>query len=130
MPGLQIWDVPTPPALKQCVFFPDNITPTTQFRTIELRYVLGITFFFLGGEIHAIHTHTSTEPYAKKTWDRFSYRRQQRVVWFYLPISRLDEVEVFGTRLRICDGRPESSDICLLVILTVSPTAILTSNRA
>ncbi|RFU24599.1 hypothetical protein B7463_g11741, partial [Scytalidium lignicola] len=98
--GLQIWDTPTPPDLEHCTFCPANITASTRFHTINLRKTTGITFFFCHGEVYAIHAHTPTLPYAKKTLEHLSSRRQRSVIWVYIPISPSDQVAAFGVQLK------------------------------
>ncbi|KAF5000543.1 hypothetical protein FGRMN_1710 [Fusarium graminum] len=45
MRGLQIWDTPNPPHLEACEFY-GRVSQSMQFKTIDLRSVTGLTFFF------------------------------------------------------------------------------------
>ncbi|XP_044721677.1 uncharacterized protein HRG_04592 [Hirsutella rhossiliensis] len=120
--GLQTWDTPTPPDLGQCVFYPAAITSSTQFRTINLSETTGITFFFSYGEIYAIHAHTWEAPCAHSTYRRLSRRRQQSIIWVYVPISQKDSISALGARMSPSDGSPFSST-CLLVSLVRRKTS-------
>ncbi|KAJ3529490.1 hypothetical protein NM208_g9731 [Fusarium decemcellulare] len=110
--GLQTWDTPTPPEMRRCCFYPAHIRYSTQFRTIELRRISGITFFY-HGEIYAIHAHTQEAPCAQITYQRLSRRRQRSVVWVYVPVSQKDYITALGARMPLRQERSFGST-CLL----------------
>ncbi|KAL6410051.1 hypothetical protein AUP68_06460 [Ilyonectria robusta] len=93
------WDTPTPPDRGECRFHPQNITDFTQFRTIELSKVTGITFFFADGKIFAIHPHTRETPCAQSTRQRLSFYTEKLVTWVYFPIPKNDSVAALGVRM-------------------------------
>ncbi|KAH6955686.1 hypothetical protein BKA56DRAFT_503580 [Ilyonectria sp. MPI-CAGE-AT-0026] len=103
--GLKTWDTPTPPGGAGCRFYPQNITDHTQFRTIDLTKVTGITFFFADGKIYAIHPHTRQTPCAQSTYQqRLSPHLQTVVTWVYFPISKNDSVDTLGVRMLPATG--------------------------
>lgn len=97
--GLQTWDTPTPPNIEECILYPWDTTNTTQFKTIDLSQIFGLTFFFSYGGIYDIHAHTKTWPCAQSTYRKLSRRRQSAVAWIYVPISRTDSIALIGERL-------------------------------
>lgn len=96
--------MPTPPHREECRFYPQNITDRTQFRTIELSKVTGITFFFADGKIFAIHPHTLETPCAQSTHQRLSPHNQKWATWVYFPVSKSDSVAALGVRMLPAKG--------------------------
>ena len=116
--GFHIWDMPNPPDWKDCRFS-GHVPQSTRFRTIDLRGVTGLTFFFAFSKVYGIHAHTPTLPYATRTFKHLSKRRQAGVTWLYLPIPTGEEIIALGVRLRQLEGRLKSQQPCFLVIAPI-----------
>ncbi|KAI7764104.1 hypothetical protein LZL87_006486 [Fusarium oxysporum] len=101
--GFHIWDTPNPPGIEDCDFY-GRVTPSMQFKTTNLRSVTGLTFFFSFSKLYAIHAHTHARPYATKTFDRLPVKRQESVVWIYLPMPRDEEITSIAMRLKVEGG--------------------------
>ncbi|KAF5247025.1 hypothetical protein FANTH_6602 [Fusarium anthophilum] len=101
--GFHIWDTPNPPGIEDCDFY-GRVTPSMQFKTTNLRSVTGLTFFFSFSKLYAIHAHTHARPYATKTFERLPTKRQESVVWIYLPIPRDEEITAIAMRLKVEGG--------------------------
>ncbi|KAF4447697.1 hypothetical protein F53441_8792 [Fusarium austroafricanum] len=97
--GFQIWDTPNPPHLEDCEFY-GRVSQSMQFKTIDLRSVTGLTFFFSFSKLYAVHAHTQSRPYATRTFERLPARRQENVVWIYLPMPRDEEITAIAMRLK------------------------------
>ncbi len=63
-----------------------------------------------------IHAHTPAMPYAKRTFEHLSKRRQAGVAWVYLPIPKGEDIIALGLRLRQFEGRLKTQQPCFLVI--------------
>ncbi|KAF5628683.1 uncharacterized protein FTJAE_8773 [Fusarium tjaetaba] len=83
--GLHIWDTPNPPGIEDCDFY-GRVTPSMQFKTTNLRSVTGLT------------------PYATKTFGRLPAKRQESIVWIYLPVPRDEEITAITMRLKVDGG--------------------------
>ncbi|EGU78156.1 hypothetical protein FOXB_11347 [Fusarium oxysporum f. sp. conglutinans Fo5176] len=101
--GFHIWDTPKPPGIEDCDFY-GRVTPSMQFKTTNLRSVTGLTFFFSFSKLYAIHAHTHARPCATKTFDRLPVKRQESVVWIYLPMPRDEEITSIAMRLKVEGG--------------------------
>lgn len=112
----RICDTPTPPTLTDCVFTRSNISEAFLFRTVDLSQISGITFFFKGRDIIAVHAHTSAAPHALTTYDRLPLDTPDHAIWAYLPMPPTDVVEEFGAQVEPAeDGIRGYSLECLLV---------------
>ncbi|KAF5624453.1 hypothetical protein F52700_9621 [Fusarium sp. NRRL 52700] len=101
--GFHIWDTPSPPGIEDCEFY-GRVTSSMQFKTTDLRSVTGLTFFFSFSKLYAIHAHTHARPYASKAFDRLPAKRQESVVWIYLPMPRDEEITAIAMRLKVEGG--------------------------
>lgn len=110
--------MPNPPCLDDCRFC-GHIPQSTRFRTIHVRGVTGLTFFFSFSRVYAIHAHTPTMPHAKRTFESLSKRRQADMAWVYLPIPKGEAIIAFGVRLRRLEGRLKAQKPCFLVIALI-----------
>ncbi|KAF4958259.1 hypothetical protein FGADI_2425 [Fusarium gaditjirri] len=81
--GFHIWDTPNPPGIEDCDFY-GRVTPSMQFKTTNLRSVTGLTFFF--------------------SFNRLPAKRQESVVWIYLPMPRDEEITTIAMRLKVEGG--------------------------
>lgn len=116
MRGFQVWDTPNPPHLEDCEFY-GRVSQSMQFKTIDLRGVTGLTFFFSFSKLYAIHAHTLTRPYARRTFERLPARRQENVVWIHLPTPRGEKIVAIVSRLRDQGGGPTTQKPFFLVRL-------------
>ncbi|KAI1104521.1 hypothetical protein F4804DRAFT_306751 [Jackrogersella minutella] len=99
-PSFQSWDTETcPPHQDRLVLFRRNMSFSTQFQTINLRKITGITFFFSQGNIFHIHAHTAAASTAIRTWEHLSPQCQKLATWIYLPISPNDDIVALGRPL-------------------------------
>ncbi|PHH49702.1 hypothetical protein CFIMG_005794RA [Ceratocystis fimbriata CBS 114723] len=99
--GLDTWDTPTPPYLRQCQLHPSSIRPSTHFKTIDLRQITGITFFYSSNIIFAIHAHTEKAPCAQEALQRLHPSRRALATWVYIPIPQNDSVLALATPLAL-----------------------------
>ncbi|KAF4970912.1 hypothetical protein FSARC_2182 [Fusarium sarcochroum] len=91
------WDTPTPPTGLSMFALPTGGFDL-RLRTVDLRDTTGLTFFFIRGSIHGIHSHTASSPTAFATYERFPERIRSRLVWAYVPVPRNDRILSFGIR--------------------------------
>ncbi|KAM0811875.1 putative Heterokaryon incompatibility domain-containing protein [Seiridium cardinale] len=97
--GLNVWDVPSPPALEDWVFC-GHLNRSMQIRTIDLRDVTGLTFIYASGKVQGIYAHTPARSLPDEVLTDLLRRFPKRLVCTYLPISKNDEVIAFGVRSR------------------------------
>ncbi|KAL7944595.1 hypothetical protein V8C42DRAFT_325295 [Trichoderma barbatum] len=103
------WDTSTPPAVEH-LLSPTARSPrnkVTQFSTIDVSKITGITFFMTwqtqtmmttnSGPVFFIHAHTPKTPSAKPTFDRLS-AQDWAGVWYYVPFPSNDRLTFFGVR--------------------------------
>lgn len=90
--GFYLWDIPCPPNLFTCQFYPGLPSPPARFRTLDLKQATGLTFFFNDGRIYNIHNHTKLSPSAMLTFERFSKRLQPHIIWIYFPLSPRESI--------------------------------------
>ncbi|KAF4462660.1 hypothetical protein FALBO_10520 [Fusarium albosuccineum] len=95
---LPIWNTPAPPDLSSCSAFPAGFSSWQRYHAVEVDKITGITFFFLSGRLFGIHIHSTEEPCAMSTYERFANRLGPRIVWIYLSISKKDRLLVLGVR--------------------------------
>ncbi|KAM0560011.1 hypothetical protein ACHAPJ_003968 [Fusarium lateritium] len=112
--GFQIWDTPNPPHLEDCEFY-GRVSQSMQFKTIDLRSVTGLTFFFSFSKLYAIHAHTQTRPYATRTFERLPARRRDNAVWIYLPVPTGEEITAIAMRLKNEGGGPTTQKPFFLI---------------
>lgn len=103
--------MPNPPCLDDCAFS-GRTADATRFRTIELSGARGLTFFYSFHKLYAIHAHTPTMPYAKKTFERIP---KADACWVYLPIPDGEEIIAIGVQLRRRFARLSTQKPCILV---------------
>lgn len=94
--GLQFWDTPIPPDLEKCGIQSQMTGAPLRFHTINPASATGITFFFHGGELIRIHTHTKNEPSAKPTIDQYPDWVRRYTNWVYVPLPSTDTLVSFG----------------------------------
>lgn len=82
-----------------------------QYRTINLRKITGITFFFARGNILHIHAHTANAPTAIETWRLLAPSCRPLATWIYMPVSPNDHIITFGPPVEALNrGRAGHSD--------------------
>ncbi|KAL7914516.1 hypothetical protein GGI35DRAFT_148193 [Trichoderma velutinum] len=104
------WDTPSPPAVEH-LLSPTAGRPhhasVTQFSTIDVSKITGITFFMNwagpfnppprpAGPQFFIHAHTPKEPCAKPTFNKLLYPQDWAGVWYYVPFPHNDRLTCFG----------------------------------
>ncbi|KAI0896563.1 hypothetical protein F4806DRAFT_431498 [Annulohypoxylon nitens] len=92
------WDTESCPPLNDriALFRQHSSLFAGHYRTINLRKITGITFFFEQGNIFNIHAHTANAPTAIKTWKRLDSHHRRSAAWIYMPVSPNDDVIAFG----------------------------------
>ncbi|KAM5355274.1 hypothetical protein ACJ41O_001920 [Fusarium nematophilum] len=69
---------------------------TTEYQTISLSNTTGLTFFYHGHYVYAIHNHTTATPSALPTFEKLSRQHQKDLLWAYMPISPGEQVMAVG----------------------------------
>ncbi|KAG4293769.1 hypothetical protein FPRO06_00354 [Fusarium proliferatum] len=96
-----LWDTPSPPLGGKVSWFtasgPSQLC-NVRLRTLDLRSTRGLTFFYVGSSLRAIHSHTPRFPTALTTYARLPEHDRQHVVWAHVPISPSDRVIGLGIR--------------------------------
>ncbi|KAF5609154.1 uncharacterized protein FSUBG_4164 [Fusarium subglutinans] len=82
---VQLWDIPSPP-------------DATCIRTLDLRNITGITFFYYRGTLMGLHAHTLEDPTALTTVKDILPDYEPNLVWIYMPIAHGDRIMRFGLR--------------------------------
>ncbi|RFU77896.1 hypothetical protein TARUN_4294 [Trichoderma arundinaceum] len=97
---LRPWDIPAPPPMESLPLIVPSIPRTTQFSTIDLARITGITFFISRktGTVLGIHTHKKSAPSADAAFDRLSAQYQRQASWIYVPFPSDDRLTFFGVR--------------------------------
>ncbi|KAM0075470.1 hypothetical protein ACKRZS_012121 [Fusarium odoratissimum] len=96
-----MWDTPNPPRSGKLSFFApcDNERLCDmRLRTLDLRSTRGLTFFYVGSSLRAIHSHTSRFPTALTTYARLLEHARKHAVWANVPISPNDRLIGSGIR--------------------------------
>ncbi|KAF5265317.1 hypothetical protein FOXYS1_3867 [Fusarium oxysporum] len=96
-----MWDTPNPPRSGKLSFFApcDNERLCDmRLRTLDLRSTRGLTFFYVGSSLRAIHSHTSRFPTASTTYARLLEHARKHAVWAHVPISPNDRLIGSGIR--------------------------------
>ncbi|KAI1042372.1 hypothetical protein LB505_010984, partial [Fusarium chuoi] len=96
-----LWDTPSPPSGGKVSWFtasgPSQLS-NVRLRTLDLRSTRGLTYFYVGTSLRAIHSHTSRFPTALTTYARLPEHDRKQVVWAHVPISPSDRVIGLGIR--------------------------------
>ncbi|EXL82441.1 hypothetical protein FOPG_04658 [Fusarium oxysporum f. sp. conglutinans race 2 54008] len=96
-----MWDTPNPPRSGRLSFIApcDNERLCDmRLRTLDLRSTRGLTFFYVGSSLRAIHSHTSRFPTALTTYARLLEHARKHAVWAHVPISPNDRLIGSGIR--------------------------------
>ncbi|RKK73822.1 hypothetical protein BFJ69_g8989 [Fusarium oxysporum] len=96
-----MWDTPNPPRSGRLSFIApcDNERLCDmRLRTLDLRSTRGLTFFYVGSSLRAIHSHTSRFPTASTTYARLLEHARKHAVWAHVPISPNDRLIGSGIR--------------------------------
>jgi hypothetical protein len=95
-----IWDMPLPPQLPDCQFFPDLSCFGPRFGTVDTRSCWGMSVFLCQQRSMGVYAHTSPKSSALEAFNRFSEMAGARkMVWVYVPFSRTDRIVAFGMRI-------------------------------
>ncbi|SCV33117.1 uncharacterized protein FFB14_04343 [Fusarium fujikuroi] len=96
-----LWDTPSPPLGGKVSWFtasgPSQLS-NVRLRMLDLRSTRGLTFFYAGSSLRAIHSHTPRFPTALTTYARLPEHDRKHVVWAHVPISPNDRVIGLGIR--------------------------------
>ncbi|KAF5557846.1 hypothetical protein FMEXI_584 [Fusarium mexicanum] len=96
-----MWDTPSPPlGGRLSIFAPchDTKLDDRRLRTLDLRSTRGLTFFYVGSSLRAVHSHTSRFPTALTTYARLPEQDREHVAWAYVPIAPNDQLIGLGIR--------------------------------
>ncbi|KAG5745989.1 hypothetical protein H9Q72_011038 [Fusarium xylarioides] len=96
-----MWDTPSPPlGGRLSIFAPcyDERLSNMRLRTLDLRSTRGLTFFYVGSSLRAIHSHTPRFPTALTTYARLPEHDRKHVAWAYVPIAPNDRLIGLGIR--------------------------------
>ncbi|KAF5973281.1 hypothetical protein FCOIX_8849 [Fusarium coicis] len=95
-----MWDTPSPPPAGKMQFFASgkSMLRNVRLRTLDLRSTRGLTFFYIGSSLRAIHSRTSRFPTALTTYARLSELDRRDVVWAHVPIAPNDRIIGLGIR--------------------------------
>ncbi|PNP80040.1 hypothetical protein FNYG_06750 [Fusarium nygamai] len=96
-----MWDTPSPPPVGRMQFFTASGKSrfcNVRLRTLDLRSTRGLTFFYIGSSLRAIHSHTSRFPTALTTYARLPEFDRKHVVWAHVPIAPNDRIIGLGIR--------------------------------
>ncbi|KNA95706.1 hypothetical protein FOXG_01160 [Fusarium oxysporum f. sp. lycopersici 4287] len=94
----QIWDIPSPPTKGLEVLLRPRRTDATCNRTLDLRNITGITFFFYRGTLMGLHAHTLGAVTAVSTVKDTLSDYEPHLVWIHIPIPHGDRIMRFGLR--------------------------------
>ncbi|QGI76672.1 hypothetical protein CEK25_001578 [Fusarium fujikuroi] len=98
---VQLWDIPSPPSPRtkglEVLLFPRRVDATC-IRTLDLRNITGITFFYYRGTLMGLHAHTLEDPTALTTVRDILSDYEPYLVWIYMPIAHGDRIMRFGLR--------------------------------
>ncbi|KAF5551720.1 hypothetical protein FNAPI_7326 [Fusarium napiforme] len=116
---IQLWDIPSPPNPTtkglELLLVPRG-TDATCIRTLDLRNITGITFFYYRGTLMGLHAHTPEDPIALTTVKDILSDYEPNLVWIYMPIAHGDRIVRFGLRTWRNDREePASHHMCLLM---------------
>ncbi|CVK84746.1 uncharacterized protein FMAN_01674 [Fusarium mangiferae] len=95
---LQFWDIPSPPTKGLEFLLRPRRTDATCNRTLDLRNITGITFFYYRGALMGLHSHAlgavTAFPTVKDTLSKY----EPYLVWIYIPVPHGDRIMRFGLR--------------------------------
>ncbi|RKK58215.1 hypothetical protein BFJ66_g2873 [Fusarium oxysporum f. sp. cepae] len=114
-----MWDTPNPPRSGKLSFFApcDNERLCDmRLRTLDLRSTRGLTFFYVGSSLRAIHSHTSRFPTASTTYARLLEHARKHAVWAHVPISPNDRLIGSGIRTSGMDNVFTSPSVLVSLI--------------
>jgi len=94
----QFWDIPSPPTKGLEVLLRPRRTDATCNRTLDLRNITGITFFFYRGTLMGLHAHTLGAVTAVSTVKDTLSDYEPHLVWIHIPIPHGDHIMRFGLR--------------------------------
>ncbi|KAF5676218.1 hypothetical protein FCIRC_7139 [Fusarium circinatum] len=98
---VQLWDIPSPPGPstkgREVLLVPRR-TDATCIRTLDLRNITGITFFYYRATLMGLHAHTLEDPTALSTVKDILPDYEPNLVWIYMPIAHGDRIMRFGLR--------------------------------
>ncbi|KAG5794703.1 hypothetical protein H9Q69_006230 [Fusarium xylarioides] len=93
------WDTPTPQKDGLNMFATAFIRyGAVRYRTVDLRDITGLTFFYFRGYLMGVHAHTADSPTATSTLDEISTIDPKYLMWAYVPISSKDSLVRIGVR--------------------------------
>ncbi|SCN72497.1 uncharacterized protein FFM5_00418 [Fusarium fujikuroi] len=117
---VQLWDIPSPPSPRtkglEVLLFPRRVDATC-IRTLDLRNITGITFFYYRGTLMGLHAHTLEDPTALTTVRDILSDYEPYLVWIYMPIAHGDRIMRFGLRTWRND-REEPANHHMAVLMT------------
>ncbi|KAG6991728.1 hypothetical protein FocnCong_v018022 [Fusarium oxysporum f. sp. conglutinans] len=114
-----MWDTPNPPRSGRLSFIApcDNERLCDmRLRTLDLRSTRGLTFFYVGSSLRAIHSHTSRFPTALTTYARLLEHARKHAVWAHVPISPNDRLIGSGIRTSGMDNVFTSPSVLVSLI--------------
>ncbi|KAF5971320.1 hypothetical protein FBULB1_9280 [Fusarium bulbicola] len=118
---VQLWDIPSPPGPstkgREVLLVPRR-TDATCIRTLDLRNITGITFFYYRGTLMGLHAHTLEDPTALSTVKDILPDYEPNLVWIYMPIAHGDRIMRFGLRSWRNDREEPASHHMALLMTT------------
>ncbi|KAF5577393.1 hypothetical protein FPCIR_12161 [Fusarium pseudocircinatum] len=118
---VQLWDIPSPPNPStkglELLLVPRG-TDATCIRTLDLRNIIGITFFYYRGTLMGLHAHTPEDPTALTTVKEILSDYEPNLVWIYMPIAHGDRIVRFGLRTWRNDREEPASHHMALLMTT------------
>ncbi|KAF5688883.1 hypothetical protein FDENT_4599 [Fusarium denticulatum] len=118
---VQLWDIPSPPNPStkglELLLVPHG-TDATCIRTLDLRNITGITFFYYRGTLMGLHAHTPEDPIALTTVKEILSDYEPNLVWIYMPIAHGDRIVRFGLRTWRNDREEPASHHMALLMTT------------
>lgn len=84
--------------MDSCQFYPSLPCPSNSLRVIDLAGITGITFFLVGGRLYHLHAHRYSEPSALWFYERYPEKRQEFLVWVYLPLPQDEHIQAIGVQ--------------------------------
>ncbi|KAF4956569.1 hypothetical protein FGADI_3721 [Fusarium gaditjirri] len=84
---LQFWDIPSPHTNKLVVLLKPWFTEFSYNRTLDLRNITGITFFYYQGTLMGLHAHTLRAPTAMSTVEDFLSDYGHGLAWITTKLA-------------------------------------------
>ena len=133
--NLPILDTPSPASSEllqdsdsRIVLHIDKQTPARRIRTLDLRAITGLTFFYVDEDLHGVHAHTEEHPTALSVFKRLPSEVRRKAAWLYLPVSPEDQIDGLGFRY-IC-RRFLRSDFASEQLLDILVSPLTTKHEA